>query len=143
LNVTNQLRPFAGARDRFLATIPRRWHRRFVPLAKVKEMKRSGCTAFRGSRVHLGKLAKALVTTENELTTSEVLTTILEQVARIITGKNITQRDAFRLTSAVQLGFGVAVLILEPAEVDEFLRQTAKLCERIVRGPLRKAATKR
>jgi hypothetical protein len=107
-----------------------------VPLAKVKELKRAGCPAFRGSRVHLGELAKALVAVEKELTISGVLTTILEEVATIIADKNTPQPDAFKLTSAVQLGFGVAVLVLEPAQVDEFLRQSAKLCERIVGGPL-------
>ena len=102
-----------------------------VPLAKIKEIKRAGCPAFRGSRVHLGELAKALAV-EKELTLSDVLTTILEQVATIIADKKTPQPDAFKLTSAVQVGFGVAVLVLEPAEVDEFLHQSAKLCERIV-----------
>ena len=60
-----------------------------VPLAKVKELKRTGCPAFRGSRVHLGELAKAL-SVEKELTMSGVLTTILEEVATIIAKKNST-----------------------------------------------------
>jgi hypothetical protein len=113
-----------------------------VPLAKIKELKRAGCTAFRGSRVHLGELAKELAV-EKELTMSGVLTTILEEVATIIADKKTPQPDAFNLTSAVQLGFGVAVLVLEPAQVDEFLQQSAKLCERIVGSPLRKATRRR
>jgi hypothetical protein len=103
-----------------------------VPMEMVRAAKRAGSDAFRGSRVHLGKLAKALAAVEKELTLSDVLTNILEQVAKIIADRNTPQPDAFNMTSAVQLGFGVAVLVLEPAEVDEFLRQSAKLCERIV-----------
>ena len=102
-----------------------------VPLAKVKEMKRAGCTAFRGSRVHVDELAKALAV-EKELTLSGVLSTILEEVATIIADQKTPQPDAFKITSAVQVGFGLAVLILEPAHVDKFLRESAKLCERIV-----------
>jgi hypothetical protein len=133
---TDDVKPFDDVADSMAAAASRL----NVPLAKVKEMKRAGCTAFRGSRVHLGELAKALVV-EREPTLSDVLTTILEQVATIIADKNIPQPDAFNLTSAVQHGFGVAVLVLEPAQVDEFLRQNAKLCERIVGVGLRIAAT--
>lgn len=57
---------------------------------------------------------------------------ILESAATVIASKKVPAKDAFNLTSAVQVGFGVAVLVLEPAQVDEFLRQSAKLCERIV-----------
>jgi hypothetical protein len=113
-----------------------------VPLEAVKMAKRAGCSAFRGSRVHLGELATALAV-EKELTMSGALTTILEEVATIIADRKTPQPDAFNLTSAVQLGFAVAVLVLEPAQVDEFLRQSAKLCERIVGSPPRKAATRR
>jgi hypothetical protein len=125
---TDDFKPFDDVADSMAAAAGRL----NVPLAKVKEMKRAGCTAFRGSRVHLGELAKALAGVEKELTLSDVLTTILEQVATIIADKKTPQPDAFNLTSAVQLGFGVAVLVLEPAQVDQFLRQSAKLCERIV-----------
>jgi hypothetical protein len=113
-----------------------------VPLEAVKMAKRAGCTAFRGSRVHLGELATALAI-EKELTMAGVLTTILEEVATNIADRKTPQSDAFNLTSTVQLGFAVAVLVLEPAQVDKFLRQSAKLCERIVGSPLRKAAMRR
>jgi hypothetical protein len=103
-----------------------------VPLEAVKAAKRAGSDAFRGSRVHLGKLAKALAAVEKELTMSDALTTILEQVARVIADQKTPQPDAFKITSAVQVGFGVAVLVLEPAQVNKFLRHSAKLCERIV-----------
>jgi hypothetical protein len=135
---TDDFKPFDDVADSMAAAAPRL----NVPLAKVKEMKRAGCTAFRGSRVHLGELAKALAV-EKELTLSDAFTTILEEVATIIADRNTPQPDAFNLTSAVQVGFGVAVLVLEPAQVDEFLRQSAELCERIVGGPLRKTATSR
>jgi hypothetical protein len=125
---TDDFKPFDDVADSMAAAAGRL----NVPLAKVKEMKRAGCTAFRGSRVHLGELAKALAAVEKEPILSDTLTTILEQVATIIADKKTPQPDAFNLTFAVQLGFGVAVLVLEPAQVDQFLRQSAKLCERIV-----------
>jgi hypothetical protein len=139
MKTSDDFKPFDDVADSMVAAAARL----NVPLAKVKEMKRAGCTAFRDSRVHLGELAKALVAVEKELTLSDVLTTILEQVATIIADRNTPQPDAFNITSAVQLGFGVAVLVLEPAQVDEFLQQSAKLCERIVGSPLRKATRRR
>jgi hypothetical protein len=139
MKTSDDFKPFDDVADSMAAAAARL----NVPLAKVKEMKRAGCTAFRGSRVHLGELTRALVAVEKGVTMSEVLKRILEEVATIIADKKTPQPDAFNLTSAVQLGFGVAVLVLEPAQVDEFLRQSAKLCEQIVGSPLRKAATRR
>ena len=138
MKTSEDFKPFDDVADSMAAAAARL----NVPLAKVKELKRAGCTAFRGSRVHLDDLAKALAV-EKELTISDALTTILEEVATIIADRKTPQPDAFNLTSAVQVGFGVAVLILEPAQVDEFLRQSAKLCERIVGSPLRKDARRR
>jgi hypothetical protein len=138
MKTSEDFKPFDDVADSMAAAAARL----NVPLAKVKEMKRAGCTAFRGSRVHLDDLAKALAV-EKELTISDALTTILEEVATIIADRKTPQPDAFNLTSAVQVGFGVAVLILKPAQVDEFLRQSAKLCERIVGSPLRKDARRR
>ena len=134
----NDFKPFDDVADSMAAAASRLG----VPLEAVKMAKRAGCTAFRGSRVRLGELATALAV-EKELTMSGVLTTILEEVATIIADRKTPQPDAFNLTSAVQLGFAVAVLVLEPAQVDEFLQQNAKLCERIVGSPLGKAATRR
>ena len=113
-----------------------------VPLQTIKMAKRAGSPAFRGSRVHIGELAKGLAV-EKERTMAGVFSTILEEVATIIADQKTPQPDAFNLTSTVQLGFAVAVLVLEPTQVDKFLRQSAKLCERIVGSPLRKAATRR
>ena len=134
----DDFKPFDDVADSMAAAASRLG----VSLEAVKMAKRAGCTAFRGSRIHLDELATALAV-EKELTISGVLTTILEEVATIIADRKTPQPDAFNLTSAVQLGFAVAVLVLEPAQVDEFLRQSAKLCERIVGGPLRKAAGSR
>jgi hypothetical protein len=109
----------------------------------IRAAKRAGCDAFRGSRVHLGKLREWLASAEKEPSASEILMSILESIATVIASKKVPAKDAFNLTSAVQIGFGVAVLVLEPAQVDEFLQQSAKLCERIVGSPLRKAARRR
>jgi hypothetical protein len=113
-----------------------------VPLEMVKAAKRAGSDAFRGSRVHLGKLAKALAY-GNEPSLSEILMSVLEWVVTVIADKEIPQPDAFNLASTAQVGLGTCMLVLEPTQVDEFLRQSAKLCERIVGCPLRKAATRR
>jgi hypothetical protein len=113
-----------------------------VPLEAVKAAKRLGSSAFRGSRVNLTQLREEIASAENEPSLSEILMNILEMAVLVIASKKAPAKDAFNLTSAVQVGFGVAVLVLEPARVDEFLRQSAKLCERIVGGPLRKAATR-
>ena len=134
----DDFKPFDDVADSIAAAASRLG----VPVEAVKMAKRAGCTAFRGSRVHLDELATALAV-ETELTISSVLKTILVEVATIIADRKTPQPDAFNLTSTVQLGFAVAVLILEPAQVDKFLQQSAKLCERIVGSPPRKAATRR
>src|SRR6266403_358721 len=99
-----------------------------VSIDAVKKAKRNGSDAFRGSRVHVGKLAKEL-TSQKEPGVAEILEAMLEQALRITVDKNVPVRDAENLLSAIQLGFGAAVVILEPAKAAQFLRRTAKLCE--------------
>ena len=103
-----------------------------VPIEAVKQAKRNGSDAFRGSRVHVGKLAKES-TSHKEPGVAEILTPILVQALRIIADKKTPARDAEKLASAIQIGFSIAVLVLEPAKVDGFLRRTAKLCEQILK----------
>ena len=102
-----------------------------VPLEMVKAAKRAGSDAFRGSRVHLGKLAGAIASAKKEPSTSQAFMVILEQAASVIASKEQPPEETFNLTSAMQVGFAVAVLVLEPEHVDEFLRRSARLCERI------------
>src|SRR5437762_14331065 len=99
-----------------------------VPIEAVRQVKRSGSDAFRGSRVHVGKLAKEL-TSQKEPGAAEILEVMLEQALRITVDRNVPVREAENLLSAIQLGFGAAVVILEPAKAAQFLRRTAKLCE--------------
>ena len=113
-----------------------------IPLQILKEMKRSGCDAFKGSRVHLGKLREALTAAkkEPEPGTADVLLMIVEQVARIVSEKLLVYRDAkFRaesrkLTQAIHTGFGAALCIVEPDSVDQFLKQSAALMENIFKS---------
>src|SRR6266446_5992894 len=99
-----------------------------VPIEAVRQAKRNGSDAFRGSRVHVGKLAKEL-TSQKEPGVAEILEAMLEQALRITVDKNVPVRDAENLLSAIQLGFGAAVVVLEPVESGRFLRRTANLCE--------------
>ena len=92
-----------------------------VPIDAVKQAKRNGSDAFRGSRVHVGKLKKAL-TSQKEPGVTDILGAMLEQVLRITIDKNIPVREAENILSTIQIGFGATVLVLEPAAVDQFLR---------------------
>src|SRR5437773_9456345 len=88
-----------------------------LPLEKVKEMKRAGCAAFKGSRVYLRKLSKEIEASEKP-SASEFLLIVLEEAASVVASKKQPPEEAFNLTSAMQLGLGVVVLVLEPEHVD-------------------------
>ena|SRR5437667_965090 len=131
-----------------------------VPLEVVKRMKRSGCVAFRGSRIHLRELADAILAAEEPSTilfpvpigtncepkvieefrdlmrmavrcrwllASETLEILLQQIIEVMSHKKLPPSDADKLASAIQIGFGTAVMVLEPATVDQFLGTSATL----------------
>jgi hypothetical protein len=116
-----------------------------VPLEKVKKMKRAGCAAFKGSRVYLRELSKEIEASEktSALPVPEILMVILEEAVTVIASKKHPPKETFNLTSAMQVGFAVSILVLEPEHGDEFLRRSAKLCERIVGVSSQKAAASR
>ena len=108
-----------------------------VPLEVVKIAKRAGCDAFRGSRVHLGKLREWLASAKKEPSTGDVLLIIAEQVASNVAEKLLLCRDpkfeaeSDRLCQAVHLGFAVALCVVEPDSADEFLKKSSALFERV------------
>jgi hypothetical protein len=114
-----------------------------VPLEVVKQAKRQGCTAFKGSRVHLRELVEAMAPMKGP-STAEVLLSITEEVARIVAAKLVLCKDArFRtdsrkLTVAIHEGFGAALLVVEPDKGDDFLRKSSALFENIFK-PTRKS----
>jgi hypothetical protein len=104
-----------------------------VPLEAVKAAKRSGSTAFRGSRVNVPQLREEIGSPVEQSRPADVLLIIIEQVARIVSEKVLLykdarfRRDSRKLTQAIQLGFGAAVCVCDPDEGDHFLRQSAAL----------------
>ena len=109
-----------------------------VPLELIKKMKRAGCTAFKGSRVHLRELVEAIAASEGP-STSDVLLSIVEEVARIVASKlpqgNARFRaDSRKLTEVIHLGFGAALAVAEPGNIDQFLKRSAALFEQVFKS---------
>jgi hypothetical protein len=109
-----------------------------VPLEAVKQAKRQGCDAFRGSRVHVGKLSKWL-TAQKDPGAAAVLLIMVKEVARIVTEKlphnNAKFRaDSEKLTEQIHLGFACALIVIEPDAVDTFLRRSAAMMDNIFKS---------
>jgi hypothetical protein len=111
-----------------------------VPLEVVKQAKREGCTAFKGSRVHLRELAGAIASPVEQPSTAEVLLIMVKQIVRRIKAVESLPLNAARkreignLTEAIHNGFGLALSILELDNVDQFLKRSAALFEQICGG---------
>src|SRR5690349_20367707 len=65
-----------------------------VPLERIKAAKRSGSTAFRGSRVNVTQLRHEIGSVEKELCTGDVLLMIAERVGSLVAEKLLMCRDA-------------------------------------------------
>jgi len=112
-----------------------------VPLEAVKMAKRAGCKAFRGSRVHLGKLREWLASTKKKPSTSDVLLMIVQDVAQRISdalarcpGKRF-RTDCDKLCEAIHNGFGAALCVVEPNSTDDFLRESSAMFESVFQKP--------
>jgi hypothetical protein len=107
-----------------------------VPIGAIKAAKNSGSTAFRGSRINITQLREELASVAKEPSLSDVLLSIVKEVADAV-GSRLPHRDArFRadcgkLTEAIHNGFGCVLGILEPDSADDFLRESAALMENI------------
>jgi hypothetical protein len=101
-----------------------------VPLETVKRMKRAGCVAFRGSRVDLRTLAKAIAA-DAEPKPSEILEFLVARIAKLVGNKPLPPNDAEKLTVAIHNGFGAALMVLEPDRVDEFLKKSGAMFNQI------------
>jgi hypothetical protein len=115
-----------------------------VPIETIKAAKRGGCEAFRGSRVHLGKLREWLAAEKEPAGISDLLLVIAHDVAQRVSealtkcfGKRF-RTDSDKLCQAIQLGLGATVCVVEPNSADEFLAETAALFESIFEKPARK-----
>ena len=129
---TDDFKPFDDVVDSMAAASSRLG----IPLELVKQMKRNGCDAFGGSRVHLGKLREAIASAEKEPTTSNMLLMIVEEVAGIIASKLLhsiarVRADLRKMTEVIHNGFGVALCVVEPDGVDQFVKKSAAVLESI------------
>ena len=121
-----------------------------VPLEVVKQAKREGCTAFKGSRVHLRELAEAIASLVEQPSTAEVLLIMIKEIVRRIKAVESLPLNAARkreignLTETIHNGFGLSLAILEPGNVDQFLKRSAALFEQMFKSNrLAKAAASR
>jgi hypothetical protein len=86
----------------------------------------------------LRELVEAIAASEGP-STSNVLLSIVKEVARIVASK-LQQGDAkFRsdsrkLTEVIHIGFGVALVVVEPGNVDQFLKRSATLFEQVFKS---------
>jgi hypothetical protein len=115
-----------------------------VPLEAIKAAKRSGSTAFRGSRVNVTQLRQEIGSAEKAPTTADVLMIIAHDVAHRVSralarypGKRF-RTESDRLCQAIQLGLGAAVCVVEPDSADEVLAESAALFENIFEKAARK-----
>jgi hypothetical protein len=132
---TDDFKPFDDVADSMTAAAARLG----IPLELLKQMKRNGCAAFRGSRVHLGKLREAIATAEKEPSTSDVLLMIVKEVARTVASRLLhggarLRVDSHKLTQVIHNGFGAALLVVEPDNVDRFLKRSATLFEQVFKS---------
>jgi hypothetical protein len=105
-----------------------------IPIEAIKAAKRAGCDAFRGSRVHLGKLREWLASAEKGPSTSDVLLMIVQDVARIVAeklprGDARFRADSRKLTVRIHEGFGAALIVVEQDKVDDFLSKSSAIFE--------------
>jgi hypothetical protein len=120
-----------------------------VPLEAIKAAKRSGSTAFRGSRVNVTQLRQEIGCAKKAPSTGDILLMIAEQVASIVAEKLFLCRDAKleadsdKLCQAVHNGFALALCVVEPDSADEFLTKSSAMFDGIFEKPARKRARQR
>jgi hypothetical protein len=136
---TNGFRPF----DHIADSMANAAARIGVPIEVIKAAKRGGSTAFRGSRINITQLREELASVAKEPSLSDVLLSIVKEVADAV-GSRLPRRDArFRadcgkLTEAIHNGFGCVLAILEPDSADDFLQKSASIMESIFAKSTRK-----
>jgi hypothetical protein len=110
-----------------------------LPIEVIKAAKRGGSSAFRGSRINITQLREELASVAKEPSLSDVLLSIVKEVADAV-GSRLPHRDAWfradcgNLTEAIHNGFGCVLGILEPDSADDFLRESAALMENIFKS---------
>ena len=112
-----------------------------VPLEAVKLAKRNGSSAFKGSRVHLGKLKDDLVLSAKEPGVADVLLIIARDVAQRVSyavakcPEKRFRTDCDKLCEAIHNGFGAALCVVEPDSADDFLRESSAMFESVFQEP--------
>jgi hypothetical protein len=109
-----------------------------VPIEVIREAKRNGSSAFRGSRINLTQLREELASAQKEPPSiSDVLLNITKEVADVVAGKLVEHHDrpfrddSIKITQQIQLGLGLVACILEPHSADHFLKRSASVMEAI------------
>jgi hypothetical protein len=116
-----------------------------VPIELIREAKRNGSSAFRGSRINLTQLREELAAAAKEPSLSDALLSIVREVADAV-GSRLPHRDArFRadcrkLTEVIHIGFGCVLGILEHDSADDFLQKSARIMGSIFAKSTRKKA---
>src|SRR5207244_4616542 len=111
---TNDSRPFDGVADSMAQAAALLG----VPLETIKAAKRSGSTAFRGSRVNVTQLREEIGCAGKPPTTGNILLMIAEQVASIVAEKLLRCRgarfeaDSDKICQAVHNGFALALCVV-------------------------------
>jgi hypothetical protein len=115
-----------------------------VPLEAVKAAKRSGSTAFRGSRVNVTQLRQEIGSAEKGLTTADMLLMVARNVAERVSealarcpGKRF-RTDSDKLCQAIHNGFALALCVVGPDSADEFLKKSSAMFESVFQKPARK-----
>ncbi|SRR6266705_2190713 len=129
---TNHFKPFDDVADSMANAAARIG----VPIEVIREAKRNGSSAFRGSRVDLTQLREEIASASKGPSTSDVLLMIVEEVAGIVASKlphtdAVFKSDSCRITEAIHNGFACALVVVEPDSVDQFLKKSAALMENI------------
>jgi hypothetical protein len=141
----DDFKPFDDVADSMTAAASRLG----VPIGAVKQAKREGADAFRGSRVHVGRLAKWLMKKPgaSDVSLSDVLLSVVREVARVVPNKlphadARFREDSRKLTEVIHNGFGLALCVVEPDSVDRFLKKSAALMENIFKTDRKRSASR-
>jgi hypothetical protein len=114
-----------------------------VPLEAVKAAKRSGSSAFRGSRVNLTQLREEIASAEKRPTTADVLLMVAHDLAQRISAaltrypEKWFRTDCDKLCEAIHNGLGAALCIVEPDSANDFLKKSSAMFESVFQKPAR------
>jgi hypothetical protein len=129
---TNHFKPFDDVADSMANAAARIG----LPIEVIREAKRNGSSAFRGSRINLTQLREELASAAKETSLSTLLLNVVKDVARVVSSKlpgadRTFRADSLKITQQIQIGLGLVACILEPDSADDFLKKSASVMEAI------------